>query len=97
VIVEEPDGYDAILLDVDNGPDGLIHLANERLYCNWGLRAAYTALRPGGILAVWSAYPDRSFFERLVAAGFHVEERRIPAQASDDDKPHIIWLAARAS
>ena len=96
VIVEDVETYDAILLDVDNGPDGLIHLANERLYCNWGLRAAYAALRPGGILAVWSAYPDRHFFKRLTDAGFEVEERVIPSQSQVDDAPHIIWLASKS-
>jgi len=99
VIVEEPEGYDAILLDVDNGPDGLINLANERLYCNWGLRAAHAALRPGGVLAVWSAYPDRSFFQRLINAGFTVEEHTIEpisAKTALDETPHVIWLAEKA-
>ncbi|MEW9856536.1 spermidine synthase [Novosphingobium sp. M1R2S20] len=95
VLVEEPAGYNAILLDVDNGPDGLVHLANERLYCNWGLRTAYAALRPGGILAVWSAYPDTSFFTRLTDAGFTVEEHTLPSQMSPEDAPHVIWLAAK--
>jgi len=55
LIVEQPAGFDAILLDVDNGPDGLISLANERLYSNWGLRVVRSALRPSGVLAIWSA------------------------------------------
>ncbi len=97
VIVEEPEGYDAILLDVDNGPDGLINIANERLYCNWGLRACHAALRPGGILAVWSAYADRSFFDRLSSAGFAVEELSIPPSSPSDEPPHIIWLATKAA
>lgn len=61
--------FDGILLDVDNGPDGFIQLANERLYCDWELRAACTALRPGGVLAIWSAYGDDPFFCRLEKAG----------------------------
>jgi len=72
MIVNERGSLDAILLDVDNGPDGLVALANERLYCNWGLRAAHNALRPGGVLAVWSAYADDSFAERLRTTGFEV-------------------------
>ncbi len=79
VIVGSPAGFDAILLDVDNGPDGLISLANERLYCNWGLRAAHAALRPGGMLAIWSAYPDDEFFDRLQDAGFEVDEIKVRA------------------
>lgn len=87
--------FDAILLDVDNGPDGLIHLANERLYCNWGLRAAYAALKPGGILAVWSAYVDPAFFARLQAAGFAVDEISIEAFPGEDNGMHTLWLAAK--
>jgi len=95
VIVEQVGGFDAILLDVDNGPDGLIHLANERLYCNWGLRAAFAALRPGGTLAIWSAYPDDAFMVRLRKAGFGVEEVIIPAYDERPDADHVIWLATR--
>jgi spermidine synthase len=95
VIVDERGSFDAILLDVDNGPDGLVTLANERLYCNWGLRAAHDALRPGGILAVWSAYADDHFAERLRAAGFAVEEVRVDPDGTGKDPPHVIWLAAR--
>ena len=94
VIVDQPAGFDAILLDVDNGPDGLISLANERLYCNWGLRAAHAALRPGGLLAVWSAYQDDDFLSRLNQAGFVVEVVNIDA-ARAGDPPHTIWLAER--
>jgi spermidine synthase len=95
VIVDEPGGFDAILLDVDNGPDGLIKLANERLYCNWGLRAAHTALRPGGVLAIWSAYPDDAFAERLGQAGFEVEEHMVHFDDTKQDAPYIIWLGAK--
>ena len=93
VIVREKEGFDAILLDVDNGPDGMIHLPNERLYCNWGLRAARDALKPGGILAIWSAYTDDDFVDRLGQAGFAVEQVSIPAFAGEEHVTHIIWLA----
>jgi spermidine synthase len=93
VIVTQPGGFDAILLDVDNGPDGLISLANERLYSDWGLRAARTALRPGGVLAIWSAYPDHSFSHRLRRSGFEVEEASIDTDGSEDNPDHTIWLA----
>ncbi|AMK20093.1 MULTISPECIES: spermidine synthase family protein [Sphingobium] len=95
-VIDRADGaFDAILLDVDNGPDGLIHIANERLYCNWGLRAAHAALKPGGILAIWSAYPDDEFVGRLEQARFAVEEISVPAIVDGDDLTHTIWLAAR--
>ncbi len=66
--------YDAILLDVDNGPDGLTVETNNALYSMKGLAAAKAALRPGGVLAVWASAPDRSFTQRLQRAGFLVEE-----------------------
>ena len=95
VIVSHASAFDAILLDVDNGPDGLVTVANERLYCPWGLRAARAALRPGGILAVWSAYPDDGFSERLRAAGFAVEEVFVTPDAAGEHTPDIIWLASK--
>ncbi len=95
MIVGPAERFDGILLDVDNGPDGLINLANDRLYCNWGLRAAYAALRPGGILAVWSAYPDDAFFERLENAGFEVEEIKMRAHGGRKGPRHTIWLASK--
>lgn len=95
VIVQQRGGFDAILLDVDNGPDGLIHLANERLYCNWGLRAAHAALRPGGMLAIWSSYPDDAFLERLLNAGFSVEEISMDEYGGQEHAHHTIWLASR--
>lgn len=95
MIVGAPGGFDGILLDVDNGPDGLIHLANDRLYCNWGLRAAYAALRPAGVLAVWSAYSDDAFVGRLQNAGFTVEEMRVRATGGRTGARHTIWLASK--
>jgi spermidine synthase len=96
VIVRHADEFDAILLDVDNGPDGLLDLANDRLYCNWGLRAAYEALRPGGILGIWSAYRDDDFFDRLEDAGFDVEEIVIDAGIYPKAQCHLIWLAHKS-
>lgn len=85
--------YDAILLDVDNGPEGLTRDSNNWLYSPDGLTAAYTALRPGGILAIWSSTPDRTFSMRLRKMGFDAEEARIASNAHDDR--HTIWLATR--
>ena len=53
-------GFDAILLDVDNGPDGLTRKSNDRLYDFNGIRVSRDALRPGGVLAVWSSGPDQA-------------------------------------
>lgn len=95
IIVESQETYDAILLDVDNGPDGFIRPANDRLYCNWGLRAAHAALRPGGVLAVWSAYKDDAFAARLSGANFVVDEVQVMDHAGKERAPYTIWLADR--
>ncbi len=87
--------YDAILLDVDNGPDGLTRDANDRLYSVQGLAAAKRALRPGGILAVWSAAPDRQFARRLADAGFAVDEMTLAARATGKGPRHTIWFATK--
>ena len=84
--------YDAILLDVDNGPDGLSRAANDRLYDRPGLEAARKALRPGGLLAVWSAAPNQEFVHRLGRAGFVVEEVKARANKGRGVR-HIIWVA----
>ncbi len=95
VIAKARGSFDAIMLDVDNGPDGLIHLANERLYCNWGLRAAHAALRSGGILAIWSAYSDDAFTTRLKNNGFDVEEVEVAAVVDGENTVHTVWLASK--
>jgi spermidine synthase len=87
--------YDAILLDVDNGPDGLIHAANDRLYGKSGLDAAFAALRPGGVLAIWSAYPDKAFTDRLRRARFQVDEVKVRATGGRKGAHHVIWVAVR--
>jgi spermidine synthase len=86
--------WDAILLDVDNGPDGLTRRGNNRLYSATGLDAARSALRPGGMLAVWSAAPDAKFVRRLETAGFAVEEVVVKARGGRGAR-HVIWLAKR--
>jgi len=88
--------YDAILLDVDNGPDGLIHAANDRLYGKEGLRAAHAALKPGGVLAIWSAYPDKVFTDRVRRAGFQVDELKVRATGGRKGAHHVIWMATRS-
>jgi len=86
--------YDSILLDVDNGPEGLTHIQNDNLYSLEGLHAAYSALRPSGILAVWSATPAPKFMSRLRKIGFSVDERRVRAHQGKGST-HTIWLAQR--
>lgn len=85
--------YDAILLDVDNGPDGLTREGNDRIYSMGGLARARAALRPGGILAVWSAAPDAKFSRRLKESGFTVEEAVVRARSNGKGPRHLIWFA----
>ena len=88
--------FDAILLDVDNGPEELTRKGNDALYNMEGLRAAGTALRSGGILAVWSSGPDLDFTRRLRKTGFDVDEVRVRANGSRRGARHVIWIATRA-
>lgn len=92
-IRESPGAYDAILLDVDNGPEGLTSEFNNQLYTQRGLRAARAALRPGGILAVWSAFKDPAFTRRLEKAGFAVDEVTVRARTNGKGPKHVIWFA----
>ncbi len=94
VIKEKPNTFDAIMLDVDNGPDALTHEGNDRLYTRGGISAAKTALKAGGILAVWSAEPDKSFTKRLRGAGFKVEEVTVRARGKKGRR-HTIWIAEK--
>lgn len=89
------ESYDAILLDVDNGPEGLTRGANDALYDARGLGAARGVLRPRGVLAVWSSRPHRGFAERLQQAGFSVEEMRPRASGGRSGARHVIWLGTR--
>jgi len=97
VIREAPQAYDAILLDVDNGPGGLACKANDRLYSMAGLKAAHAALRPAGVLAIWSAASDRAFSKRLRRAGFELEEVCSHARAAGRGGRRTIWLAVRGA
>jgi spermidine synthase len=86
--------YDAILLDVDNGPDGLSRPANDSLYSHKGLAEAFAALTPGGVFSVWSAHPEPQFTKKLQQARFAAEERPVRARGKSGAR-HMIWLATK--
>jgi spermidine synthase len=90
-------GYDAILLDVDNGPEAMTRSSNDGLYGVEGLGDARAALKAGGVLAVWSQGPDKAFGGRLFKSGFAVEEHRVRAHRAGKGARHVIWLATKAS
>jgi spermidine synthase len=88
-------GWDAILLDVDNGPDGLSRPENDGLYRAGGLAATRAALNPGGVLAVWSAGPDAVFAKRMRTAGFATDEVAVRARSNGKGPRHVIWVGVR--
>ena len=96
VIKTSPSAFDAILLDVDNGPEALIRKANDALYDRNGLQAIRRALRPGGILAVWSSGPNIAFTKRLRAADFDVNEVGVRATTKRSGAHHVIWFATKS-
>jgi spermidine synthase len=96
VIKSHVSAFDAILLDVDNGPEGLIRKANNTLYELKGLQAIRKSLRPKGVLAVWSSGPHASFSRRLHDAGFDVKEVAVRATTKRRGAHHIIWFATRS-
>lgn len=95
-IGREKSAWDAILLDVDNGPDGLTRKTNDRLYGCPGLEAAFSALCPGGILAVWSSGSDEAFTRRLKQCGFRTETVSVRGRKPGKGARHIIWLAEKS-
>jgi spermidine synthase len=95
VIERHPLTFDAILLDVDNGPEGLTRKANDALYDVGGLKIAHTALRRGGVLAVWSSGPNPKFSKSLRRAGFAVNEVAIRATGKGGGARHVIWIATK--
>jgi len=94
LIRAEKGGFDAILLDVDNGPEGLTRKENDALYSLAGLKAGLAGLRDGGVYGVWSTFPDAHFTKRMQQAGFKVEEVRARAHGKRGSK-HMIWLGER--
>jgi spermidine synthase len=95
VIRSRPRTFDAILLDVDNGPEGLTRKANDALYDSGGLKATHAALRRGGVLAVWSSGPNAPFAKRLRGAGFDVNEVAVRATGRGGGARHVIWIATK--
>lgn len=92
VIAQAAAAYDAILLDIDNGPTALTTYTNRRLYSVDGLQSAWRALRAGGVLAVWSTFQDATFTARLRTAGFDATAKRVLA-GDGTPRRHVIWLA----
>ncbi|BDG09983.1 spermine/spermidine synthase domain-containing protein [Anaeromyxobacter paludicola] len=95
-IAEAKGAYDAIVLDVDNGPSALAHAGNQKLYLRKGIEACRDALRGGGVLAVWSAGPDEAYLARLTRAGFDARAEVVPARQGGGQK-HVVFVAKKAA
>ncbi len=95
ILRAEQRAWDAVLLDVDNGPKGLTRKGNDWLYGRAGLQSTFAALRPGGVLAVWSAGPDQAFSDCMRKTGFKVEELHMRARGTRGGARHTIWIAGR--
>jgi len=95
VMSDHKNSFDAIMLDVDNGPDAFTIDDNDSLYGLCGLNNAYDALKSGGVLTVWSGFADPSFTQRLMKIGFNVKEKRVRAHKNQAGNRHTIWVAVR--
>ncbi len=87
--------WDAILLDVDNGPSALAHPTNRSLYHDGGIARVFRGLRPGGVVGVWSFGDDRAFTKRLERGGFQVSVERVEGSRKGRGRRHVIWLATK--
>jgi spermidine synthase len=95
VMRENEGGFHAIMLDVDNGPDGFTRDDNDSLYGLHGVNTAYDALKPGGVLTVWSAFDDEAFSQRMRKVGFRVKVEHVRARSAKRGSKHTIWVAVR--
>jgi len=96
VMQEGRNSFDAIMLDVDNGPSSFTHEDNDALYSVRGLKRAYEALKISGVLTVWSACTDAAFTQRMIRTGFNVSEQRVGSHASKRGNRHNIWIGVKA-
>jgi spermidine synthase len=95
VMKENRNSFDAIMLDVDNGPDGFTRDDNDTLYGLQGLNNAYDSLKPGGVLTIWSAFTDTAFTQRMLKVGFKVKEQSVRARSAKRGTKHNIWIGVR--
>ena len=96
IINNNTSAFDAILLDVDNGPDSLTQEGNDELYSMSGVAMIHRALRPGGVVAVWSSSPDTGFTQRLNRSSFHVLEKKVRGRTHKKGPVHTIWIATKS-
>lgn len=95
VLAQHPNSYDAILLDVDNGPSAMSDAGNQRLYGRQGIQHCCRALKDGGCLAVWSAEASKPYEHALMRAGLAVRRYRVPAYEGSKAQSRFIWVASR--
>ncbi len=95
VMADNPAGFDAVMLDVDNGPEAMTNSANNKLYSSAGIRACFKSINAKGCLAIWSASKDTSFEKRLRRERLHVQAFHVPKRKGGKSRPRCIWVASR--
>lgn len=95
LISKSKKSFDAILLDVDNGPSAFTASGNSRLYCPDGITACRDALRERGCLAIWSSEPSKDFERMVMRCGLHIRRYRVPAYKGGKSKNRFIWVASQ--
>ena len=95
LISRSRDRFDAILLDIDNGPSAMTDSSNRRLYNREGIRVCHRALREHGCLAVWSAEPSKKFEQLLMSCSFHVRRFRVSAYKGSKSQSRFVWVASQ--
>ena len=95
LLLRERQTFDAIMLDVDNGPQAFTQQSNAWLYSKCGLDASRRALRSRGVLSVWSAGPNEAFSTRLRAAGFDIRCHTVRSSNARRGERHTVWVAVK--
>ncbi len=94
LLISSADSFDAILLDIDNGPSAMTDTGNHQLYTQAGIEVCRSALRKGGTLSIWSAEPSQEFEQLLISCGFQVKRYKVPAYTGTSRNSRFIWVAA---
>ncbi|MBT3190850.1 MAG: hypothetical protein HN736_08935 [Anaerolineae bacterium] len=94
LLTSSANSFDAILLDIDNGPSAMTDSGNHQLYTQAGIEVCKSALRKGGTLSIWSAEPSKEFEQLLMSYGFQVKRYKVPAYTGTNRNSRFIWVAA---
>jgi len=94
LLMRSKNKFDAILLDIDNGPSAIVDSGNQRLYTPTGIQTCRRALRNQGCLAIWSGEPSKAFEKTLMSCGFHVRRYKLKAYSGSSKNSLYVWIAS---